>query len=159
MFNIKDDTKATTYGRFASVGIEVPVIIMADSTDADAIVEKALQIPEPWFKIVRHGGSGRDTEELVIIHGEAPNLLEEKDPFADPRVATVLPSLTFSLTLGQIVKAIAHYAYHFDVDILRSALGGFIHGMHILVDVEKISPMQASAIIEIALYGDVMFLD
>lgn len=157
MFNIKDDSKAVTMTKVAYTAIEVPVHIMADSADADAIVAKALQIPEPWFTIDRYGNSGRESEDMVIIHGTAPNLLEEKDPFADPRVATVLPSLTFTLTLGQTVKAIAHYAFHFDVDILHSALGGYIHGMQMIVDVEKISPWQASAILEIALYGDVMF--
>lgn len=156
MFDIKDDSKAFHMPKVAYTAIEIPVHILADSTDAEAIVEKALQIPEPWFTIDGYGQS-RESADMIIIRGTTPNVLGEKDPFADPRVAIVMPSLAFSLTLGQTVKAIAHYAFHFDVDILHPALGGYIHGMQMIVDVEKISPMQASAIIEIALYGDVVF--
>jgi hypothetical protein len=156
MFSVKDDSKAFDIPKVAYTAIVVPVHILADSTDAEAIVDLAMQIPEPWFTITGYG-QARESAEMVIIRGEAPNLLEEKDPFARVDVAAVLPSLMFSLTLGQMVKAIAHYASHFDVDILRPVSGGYCHGMQANVDVVKISPYQASAIIEIALYGDVMF--
>jgi len=156
MFNVKDDSKAFDLPKVGWTAIVVPVHILADSTDAEAIVDLAMQIPEPWFRITGYG-QARESAEMVIIRGEAPNVLEEKDPFARVDVAAVLPSLMFSLTLGQIVKAIAHYASHFDVNILRPVSGGYCHGMQTNVDVEKISPYEASAIIEIALYGDVVF--
>jgi hypothetical protein len=159
MFSYDNDVNPVHLPKVGYVGVEVPLMVLCDSVDADHIVSLATKVPDPWFTLTFVGNSSaREDADFIVATGTCPNVNEERDPFADPAVATVLSSLTVSLTLGAITKAIAHYAYHFDVPTLLSKPhGGYIHGMHSVVSIDDVTPYMASAILEIAIYGDVMF--
>jgi hypothetical protein len=159
MFSYKNDAPVLHLPKVGYVGVYVPLMVLCDSVDADHIVSLATKVPDPWFTLTFVGNSSaREDADFIVATGTCPNVNEERDPFADPAVATVLPSLMVSLTLGAITKAIAHYAYHFDVPhLLSKPQGGFQHGIHSVLSSDDVTPYMASAILEIAIYGDIVF--